>query len=49
MAAISELLPPSARRPHDPTPEELAATYPSGKVPDELDAAHEAERRPGHD
>jgi putative phosphoserine phosphatase/1-acylglycerol-3-phosphate O-acyltransferase len=47
MAAIVDLLPAAARTRHDPTPEELAATYPSGKVPDDLDA--ELERRPGTD
>ncbi|MEM9466384.1 MAG: HAD-IB family hydrolase [Actinomycetota bacterium] len=35
MTAVSELLPEAARRPHDPTDEELARTYPSGK-PDDL-------------
>lgn len=34
MAAITDLLPPSARQRHDPTERELAATYPSGRVPD---------------
>jgi putative phosphoserine phosphatase/1-acylglycerol-3-phosphate O-acyltransferase len=33
MAAISDLLPPEARDPHDPTPEELALTYPAGHEP----------------
>jgi putative phosphoserine phosphatase/1-acylglycerol-3-phosphate O-acyltransferase len=51
MDAIAELLPPEARRRRAPTREELAATYPDGKVPDDVDAAarHEAERRPGTD
>ena len=47
MAAIVELLPEEARTRRVPTPEELAATYPSGKVPDDLDA--ELSRRPGSD
>lgn len=33
MTAISALLPPSARRPRHPSPEELARTYPPGKQP----------------
>ena len=51
MDAISALLPPEARRPYEPTPEELARTYPGGKVPDDADEAaeHEADRRPGTD
>ena len=49
MAAIADLLPPEAREPHEPTPEELARTYPGGIVPDDLDAEHEATRRPGTD
>lgn len=46
MSAIVDLLPEEARRPHDPTPEELAKTYPPGYkgVP-----SQEAERRPGTD
>jgi putative phosphoserine phosphatase/1-acylglycerol-3-phosphate O-acyltransferase len=47
MAAIVDLLPPEARVRKIPTPEELARTYPSGKVP--TDAEHEAGRRPGTD
>ncbi len=47
MAAIVELLPPEAREPWEPTEAELAATYPSGKVPEDLDA--ELHRRPGTD
>jgi putative phosphoserine phosphatase / 1-acylglycerol-3-phosphate O-acyltransferase len=49
MAAIADLLPPEAREPHEPTPEELARTYPGGIVPEDLDAEHEATRRPGTD
>jgi putative phosphoserine phosphatase/1-acylglycerol-3-phosphate O-acyltransferase len=30
MSAIADLLPPEARHRHDPTPEELARTYPPG-------------------
>lgn len=33
MTAITKLLPPEARRRHEPTPEELARTYPPGKAP----------------
>ncbi len=46
MAAITELLPPEARQPHDPTPEELALTFPPGH--DGQDAGEPA-RRPGED
>jgi putative phosphoserine phosphatase / 1-acylglycerol-3-phosphate O-acyltransferase len=46
MDAIVDLLPADARRHHDPTPEELALTYPSGHSGDDGD---EAERRPGED
>ncbi|MFN8017835.1 MAG: HAD-IB family hydrolase [Acidimicrobiales bacterium] len=46
MEALVALLPPEAREHHDPTPEELARTLPSGYVGDP-DA--EAERRPGTD
>ena len=46
MTAIADLLPPEAREPHDPTPEELAATYPPGYSGD---PTAEAERRPGSD
>jgi putative phosphoserine phosphatase/1-acylglycerol-3-phosphate O-acyltransferase len=35
MAAISALLPADARRRHTPTPEELARTYPAGRVGEE--------------
>ena len=47
MEAIAALLPPEARRPHEPTPEELARTMPAGH--DETDPEHEAGRRPGTD
>ena len=33
MGAISALLPPEARRPHHPSPDELARTYPPGRGP----------------
>lgn len=46
MAAIAELLPPEARLAHQPTPEELARTFPPGYHGDP-DA--EVERRPGTD
>lgn len=46
MASISALLPPEARQPYDPTPEELARTYPRGYKGDP-DA--ELDRRPGTD
>ena len=46
MAAIVDLLPPEAHEPHDPTPEELAATYPPGYSGD---PTAEADRRPGSD
>ena len=51
MSAITALLPAEARQPHEPTPEELARTYPGGKVPSGADEAaeHEADRRPGTD
>jgi putative phosphoserine phosphatase/1-acylglycerol-3-phosphate O-acyltransferase len=44
MSAIVDLLPPEARIPHTPTPEELALTYPPGYSGD---PAREADRRPG--
>ncbi len=47
MAAIVDLLPPEARREHEPTPEELARTLPPGGA--EPDPDHEATRRPGTD
>jgi putative phosphoserine phosphatase/1-acylglycerol-3-phosphate O-acyltransferase len=47
MRAISALLPDEARVRRTPTPDELARTYPGGKVPDDLE--REATRRPGHD
>ncbi len=46
MEAISALLPPEAREPHEPTDEELARTYPPGY---DGDPAAEADRRPGSD
>jgi putative phosphoserine phosphatase/1-acylglycerol-3-phosphate O-acyltransferase len=46
MNAISALLPPEARVQREPTPDELAATYPPGY---RGDPAGEAERRPGTD
>jgi putative phosphoserine phosphatase/1-acylglycerol-3-phosphate O-acyltransferase len=51
MKAISALLPPEARRAHEPTEEELARTYPGGVIPEDLDSAasHETNRRPGTD
>lgn len=45
MAAITKLLPPEARKKHTPTSEELARTYPGGKVTD----TDEQARRPGQD
>jgi putative phosphoserine phosphatase/1-acylglycerol-3-phosphate O-acyltransferase len=35
MAAISDLLPPEAREQHVPTEDELRATYPDGRLPDD--------------
>ena len=46
MKAIVAVLPPEAREPHDPTPEELAATYPPGY---RGDPESETDRRPGTD
>jgi putative phosphoserine phosphatase/1-acylglycerol-3-phosphate O-acyltransferase len=46
MKAITALLPPKARRAHDPTPEELARTYPPGYHGDPV---AEPDRRPGTD
>jgi putative phosphoserine phosphatase / 1-acylglycerol-3-phosphate O-acyltransferase len=46
MEAIVDLLPPEARRRHEPTPEELARTYPPGY---EGDPVREVQRRPGTD
>jgi putative phosphoserine phosphatase/1-acylglycerol-3-phosphate O-acyltransferase len=46
MRAISDLLPDEARRRHEPTPEELARTYPPGY---RGDPAAESSRRPGSD
>lgn len=49
MAAIVDLLPVQARERREPSPDELARTYPGGVVPDGDDAEHERDRRPGHD
>lgn len=51
MAAIVDLLPDEARRVHDPTPQELARTYPGGVIPSAVDEAaeHQSGRRPGTD
>jgi putative phosphoserine phosphatase/1-acylglycerol-3-phosphate O-acyltransferase len=46
MDAIADLLPPEARRQHEPTPEELVLTYPAGHRGGD---DGEAERRPGTD
>ncbi|NQY56455.1 MAG: HAD-IB family hydrolase [Ilumatobacteraceae bacterium] len=46
MTAISELLPPESRDEHDPTEEELLATFPPGY---RGDPTAEADRRPGTD
>jgi putative phosphoserine phosphatase/1-acylglycerol-3-phosphate O-acyltransferase len=46
MEAIAALLPPEARLERDPTPEELALTYPPGY---KGDPEAEADRRPGTD
>lgn len=46
MSAIVDLLPDEAKVKHDPTPEELARTYPPGY---KGDPAKEVERRPGTD
>ncbi|MCP5026813.1 MAG: HAD-IB family hydrolase [Actinomycetia bacterium] len=46
MEHISALLPPESRQPHDPTPEELAATMPPGH---DVEGTHESTRRPGTD
>jgi len=45
MTAITKLLPAEARKKRTPTPEELARTYPGGKVKD----TDERSRRPGKD
>jgi putative phosphoserine phosphatase/1-acylglycerol-3-phosphate O-acyltransferase len=47
MAAIVALLPAEAKVKRIPSQEELARTYPSGKVPDDVE--REASRRPGSD
>jgi putative phosphoserine phosphatase/1-acylglycerol-3-phosphate O-acyltransferase len=49
MAAIVDLLPPEARRRREPSPEELARTYPAGRDPDADDEAGRLDRRPGED
>ena len=51
MSAIVDLLPDVARVHRQPSEEELAATYPDGRVPDDVAeaAGHESERRPGTD
>jgi putative phosphoserine phosphatase / 1-acylglycerol-3-phosphate O-acyltransferase len=46
LAAITDLLPPGAREPHEPTGEELARTYPPGWSGD---PEAETDRRPGTD
>jgi len=46
MSAIVDLLPDEAKVRREPTPEELALTYPAGY---KGDPAHEVERRPGTD
>jgi putative phosphoserine phosphatase/1-acylglycerol-3-phosphate O-acyltransferase len=46
MAAIVDLLPTEARQRHEPTPEELARTYPANY---KGDPASEDDRRPGSD
>lgn len=46
MSAIMDLLPPESRVRHDPTPEELALTYPPGYSGN---PETETERRPGSD
>jgi putative phosphoserine phosphatase/1-acylglycerol-3-phosphate O-acyltransferase len=46
MEAITDLLPPEARRPHEPTRAQLRRTYPPGY---KGDPARETERRPGTD
>lgn len=47
MDALVDLLPAEARNAYEPSEEELASTYPSGRI--ETDGDHEAERRPGTD
>lgn len=49
MAAIVDLLPAEARVRRIPSAEELARTYPSGKVPGDVELEREATRRPGSD
>jgi putative phosphoserine phosphatase / 1-acylglycerol-3-phosphate O-acyltransferase len=49
MEAIVELLPPEARRPREPSREELMATLPSSYEGDPDDWEHQEARRPGAD
>lgn len=51
MSAIADLLPEVARVRREPSAEELAATYPDGKIPEDVAEAaeHEGSRRPGSD
>lgn len=49
MSAIVDLLPAAAREPRHPTPEELARTYPSGRVPSPEETSGPHDRRPGSD
>jgi len=49
MSAIVDLLPAAAREPRHPTPEELARTYPSGRVPSPEETSGQRDRRPGSD
>jgi putative phosphoserine phosphatase/1-acylglycerol-3-phosphate O-acyltransferase len=49
MQAIVDLLPPEARVARTPTREELVRSYPSGKIPDDVDLERETHRRPGTD
>jgi len=51
MRAISEQLPAEAHLRRIPSADELAATYPDGRVPADVDASgsHEQQRRPGTD
>ncbi len=51
MSAIVDLLPDEARDERTPTLDELAATYPDGRIPDDVEGAatHEGGRRPGTD
>lgn len=51
MSEIAALLPAEARLPRIPSDEELARTYPDGRIPADVGAAgdHESARRPGSD